>query len=229
MGEMVLGIGSALWLGILTSISPCPLATNIAAISFIGRRVESPRAAVITGLLYMVGRSLVYIVIGALLVSSLLSAPAVSHLLQKYMNKLLGPMLILVGMILLELIRFNVPGVGAGEKIGERVQAWGVWGGLALGVVFALSFCPGSAALFFGSLVPLAVKCESSFLLPTLYGAGTALPVFLFAILIVVSARAVGRAFDSITKFEWWARRITGVIFILVGVYFSLTFIFRVL
>jgi threonine/homoserine/homoserine lactone efflux protein len=96
-------------------------------------------------------------------------------------------------------------------------------------VVFALSFCPASAALFFMGLVPLAVKCESSFLLPTLFGVGTALPVFLFAILIVISARAVGRAFDSITKFEWWARRITGGVFILIGVYFSLTFIFRVL
>ena len=228
-GELLLGTASAVWLGILTSISPCPLATNIAAISFIGRRIGSPRAAIATGLLYALGRTVVYVVLGALLVSSLLSAPVVSHLLQKYMNKILGPILILVGMLLVGLIQFNTKGSGLAEKVGKRVETWGVWAGLAMGAVFALSFCPGSAALFFGSLVPLAVKYESSLVLPLLYGAGTALPVLVFAILIVVGTRTVGRAFNRITQFEWWARRITGAIFILVGVYFSLAFIFRVL
>jgi cytochrome c biogenesis protein CcdA len=223
------GIASAVWLGILTSISPCPLATNIAAVSFIGRRIGSPRAAVATGLLYTFGRTLVYVVLGALLVSSLLSAPVVSHFLQKHMNRLLGPVLILVGMVLVGLIQFRTTGSRLGERVGKRVETWGIWSGLVLGVVFALSFCPGSAALFFGSLVPLAVKYESRLLLPTVYGAGTALPVLVFAILIVLGTRAVGRAFDRITQFEWWARRVTGVLFIGVGVYFSLAYIFRVL
>ena len=228
MSEMVLGIGSAIWLGILTSISPCPLATNIAAISFIGRRIDNPRAAVATGLLYTVGRTLAYTVLAALLVSSLLSAPLVSHVLQKYMNKILGPLLILVGMLLVGLIEFNVKGSGLATRLGKRVETWGIWSGLALGVVFALSFCPGSAALFFASLIPLAVKYESAFVLPIVYGAGTALPVLAFAILIVVSTNAVGRAYDRITQFEWWARRITGVLFIGIGLYFCLAFIFRV-
>lgn len=229
MGEMILGIGSALWLGILTSISPCPLATNIAAISFIGRRIDNPRAAVATGLLYAVGRTVAYTVLAALLVSSLLSAPLVSHFLQKNMNKILGPLLILVGMVFLGLIEFKVKGSGLAARVGKRVETWGMWSGLALGVVFALSFCPGSAALFFGSLIPLAVKYESPLVLPTVYGAGTALPVLGFAILIVVSTNAVGRAFDRITQFEWWARRITGLLFIGIGLYFCLAFIFRVL
>lgn len=228
MGEMVLGIGSAIWLGILTSISPCPLATNIAAISFIGRRIDDPRAAVATGLLYAMGRTAAYTVLAALLVSSLLSAPVVSHVLQKHMNKILGPLLILVGMLLVGLIEFNTRGSGLAARVGKRVETWGIWGGLVLGVVFALSFCPGSAALFFGSLIPLAVKYESPLVLPTVYGAGTALPVLAFAILIVVSTHAVGRAFDRITQFEWWARRITGVLFIGIGVYFCLVFIFHV-
>ncbi|UCE61624.1 MAG: sulfite exporter TauE/SafE family protein, partial [Phycisphaerales bacterium] len=124
-GEFLFAIVSAIWLGILTSISPCPLATNIAAISFIGRRVDSPRAAVTTGLLYALGRTLVYVLLGTLLVSSLLSAPTVSHLLQKYMNKLLGPILILVGMLLLGLIQFSTKGSGLGEKVGKRVETWG--------------------------------------------------------------------------------------------------------
>lgn len=229
MGGLALGMASAVWIGILTSISPCPLATNIAAISFIGRRIGSPRAALVTGLLYALGRTLVYVALAALLVASLLSAPAASHLLQKYMNKLLGPVLILVGMILLGLIEFGTKGSDLGERVGRRVGNWGVWGGLALGVVFALSFCPSSAALFFGSLVPLAVKYESSLLLPTLYGAGTALPVLVFAVLIVVGTRAVGQAYNRITQFEVWARRITGILFIGIGVYFSLAYVFRVL
>jgi len=145
------------------------------------------------------------------------------------MNKLLGPILILVGMVLVGLIQFKTKGSGLGERVGKRVETWGIWSGLALGVVFALSFCPGSAALFFGSLVPLAVKHESRLLLPMVYGGGTALPVLVFAILIVLGTRAVGRAFNRITQFEWWARRLTGVIFIGIGVYFSLAYIFRVL
>lgn len=228
-GEMILGMSSAAWLGILTSISPCPLATNIAAISFIGRRVGNPKAVVATGLLYTAGRSLAYVVLAMILVGSLLSAPTVSHVLQKYMNKVLGPILILVGMLLLNLIQFRVPGIGISEKMSKRVEAWGIWGGLALGVLFALSFCPASAGLYFGSLIPLSVKCESSVLLPLLFGIGTALPVFVFAILIAAGTQAVGRAFEKISQFEWWARRITGMIFIVIGVYFSLAFVFQLL
>ncbi len=224
-----LGMVSAVWLGILTSISPCPLATNIAAISFISRRIGNPRAAVATGLLYALGRTVVYVALGALLVSSLLSAPVVSHLLQKYMNKILGPILILVGMLLVGLIQFNTKGSGLAEKVGKRVETWGVWAGLVLGAVFALSFCPGSAALFFGSFVPLAVKCESSLVLPMLYGVGTALPVLVFAVLIVAGTRAVGRAFNRITQFEFWARRVTGTLFIAIGIYYCLAFVFCVL
>ena len=228
-GEMALGLGSAVWLGVLTSISPCPLATNIAAISFIGRRVGSPKAVATTGLLYTLGRSVTYIVLAVILVSSLLSAPAVSHVLQKQMNKALGPLLILVGMLQLELIQVGSLGIDARAGVGKRVEGWGVWGGLALGIAFALSFCPASAGLFFGSLLPLSIKCESRVLLPLVFGVGTALPVCVFAILISFGTRAVARTFAKITKFEWWARRVTGVIFLVVGVYFCLAFIFRVL
>ena len=225
--EWWIAIGSAAWTGILTAISPCPLATNVAAISFISRRVTSPRAALLTGLLYTVGRSLVYVVIAAVLVSSLLSAPVLSSMLQKYMNKLLGPLLILVGMVLLGLISFGGRGSSLGEKIGQRVARWGIWGGLALGIVFALSFCPASAALYFAGLIPLAVKYESSVLLPLVFGVSTGLPVVVFAILIVFSTNAMARTFNSIAAFERWARRVTGVIFIAIGVYFCLVFIFR--
>lgn len=228
MEDTWLAIGSAVWFGILTAISPCPLATNIAAVSFIARRVDSPKAAIATGVLYAIGRSVVYATLGALLVASVLAAPEVSHWLQKYMNKLLGPLLILVGMILLDLITIGSFGTGLSERIGKRVEGWGIWGGLALGVVFALSFCPSSAALFFGSLVPLSIKYESSVLLPSMYGVSTALPVIIFAVLIAVGAKAVGQAYAKVGTIERWARTLTGLIFIGVGVFFSLRFIFRV-
>ncbi len=219
MTELLLGIASAFWLGILTSISPCPLATNIAAISFVGRRVGSPAKVFLAGLLYTAGRALTYLVLGVLLVSSLLSAPYLSHFLQKYMNKVLGPVLILVGMVLVELIQINFSGSGVKEKMQKRVEALGMLGALLLGVIFALSFCPLSAALFFGSLLPLALQYESGVILPFAYGVATGLPVLVFAILIALGAKRVGVVYNKIVPFEKWARWITGAIFILVGVF----------
>lgn len=227
MPDLVLGTLSALWLGILTSISPCPLATNIAAISFISRRISQTRVVFLMGLFYTLGRILTYIVLGALLVTSVLSIPQVSHILQKYMNKFLGPILILVGMILLELIRFNIPSPGLSEKMQKRVGGYGIWGALLLGIVFALSFCPVSAALFFGSLIPLSVKCGSCFTLPALYGLGTGLPVLLFAFLIAVGTQSIGKAFNKLMRLEWWVRRLTGGVFILIGIYYCLAYIFN--
>jgi cytochrome c biogenesis protein CcdA len=228
MGDWFLAAGTALWLGILTSISPCPLATNIVAISFVGRRVGSPAGAFFSGLLYTLGRSLTYLVLGVLLVGSLLSVPQVSLVLQRVMAKALGPLLILVGMVLLDLLRVNLPARGLGARMQARVERWGAWGALVLGILFALSFCPLSAALFFGSLIPLAIQNGSRVLLPSLYGVGTALPVFAFALLIALGARSLAAVFDRLTQVERWARRVTGVVFIGVGIYFSLAYIFEV-
>ncbi len=228
MTEFVLGIGSALWLGILTSISPCPLATNIAAISYIGRRVGNSRQVFLSGLLYTLGRTVAYLVLAVALVASVLSVPEMSLLLQKYMNLMLGPILIVVGMFLTGLIEFTPSGGGMSEGLQKRVAAMGVWGALLLGIVFALSFCPTSAALFFGSLVPLSLKVNSSITLPVVYGVGTALPVIVFAVLLARSAQSVGRAYNILARIEWWARMSTGVIFVVVGVYFSLKYVFQV-
>jgi cytochrome c biogenesis protein CcdA len=229
MDEYLLGIGGALLLGIQTSISPCPLATNIAAISYIGRRVGNARQVFLAGLLYTLGRTLVYLTLGMVLVAGLLSVPWLSMFLQKYMNKLLGPILIVVAMFLLELIQVNVSGAGVSDKMQKRVDAMGIWGAGLLGIMFALAFCPVSAAWFFGSLIPLSVKVNSSVTLPSVYGVGTALPVIVFAVLIALSAQSVGKAFNAMAKIEWWARRITGALFLLIGLYYSLRFIFEVI
>jgi cytochrome c-type biogenesis protein len=226
--EYALAIGSAFWLGVLTSISPCPLATNIAAMSFVGRRVGSPSRVFLAGALYTAGRALTYALLGIVLAGSLLSAPWLANLLQKYMNLVLGPLLIVVGMVLLEMITFNLGNGGMGEGLRKRLEKQSFWGAGLLGIVFALSFCPTSAALFFGSLLPLALKQESGFTLPVIYGIATGLPVLLFAVLIAMGVNRVGNAYDRIVAFEHWARKITGGIFIAVGIYYCLTLVYGV-
>jgi cytochrome c biogenesis protein CcdA len=229
MGDFLIVAASALWFGVLTSVSPCPLATNVAAISFVARRVSNPRLVLAAGLLYTVGRMLVYTALGALLVYGVFSIPHASGFLQKYMNKVLGPVLVLTGMLLLGLLGGGWSGPGAHPGVRNRAERMGVWGAGLLGAVFALSFCPVSAALFFGSLVPLAIRENSVVLVPAVYGLGTALPVVIFAFIVAFSAHSLGMVFDRITVVEKWARRITGSVFIVVGIYLSLVYIFNIL
>jgi cytochrome c biogenesis protein CcdA len=219
---------TALWLGILTSISPCPLATNIAAVSYIGKRVGSARYAIWTGLSYVVGRLVTYVAVGAFVTTGLLTIPGVSNFLQKYMNYALGPVLIAVGVILLGWLPLNLPGITPSDKLQKRASGSGMWGASLLGALFALSFCPISAALFFGSLIPLAVKHESYLLLPTLYGIGTGLPVIAAGIVIAFSTQSIGKLFTRVTQIEKWLRWITGVVFIGVGVYYCLIYLLGV-
>jgi cytochrome c-type biogenesis protein len=229
MNELILASLSAIWLGILTSISPCPLATNIAAVAFVSKGVKSPRRIFLAGMAYTFGRALTYAVIASLLVASLLSAPYLSRFLQKYMNLLLGPVLIIVGSMLLELIKVNFSGSSLWTGLQKKAESWGLLGAGLLGIMFALSFCPISAALFFGSLIPVALQKDSGILLPALYGLGTALPVIGFSVLIALGAKSIGFAHQRLVYFELWARRITGGIFIAAGIYYSLKYIFAVL
>ena len=222
MDSFWLAVGTALWLGILTSISPCPLSTNIAAVSYVGRRVGSGRAVLLSGVLYTGGRSFAYLVLGAASVWSLMSMVSVSTFLQGTFSRLLGPILIVLGLVLLGIFEFRVPSVGVSDELQTRVDRAGVWGAGILGLVFALAFCPVSAGLFFGGLVPLAVERSSPLLLPVVYGIGTALPVIIFAALLAAGARRLGAALDRVQVFERWARRVTAVVFIGVGVYETL-------
>lgn len=224
MNELVLATVAAFWFGILTSISPCPLATNIAAISFISRKVGRPAYVLSTGLLYALGRTLTYVALAIVLVKSLSSMPVVSNWLQKYMNLLLGPILILVAMVLLDLLSFGVSSGSIASWRNKRTGEIGLAGALLIGILFALTFCPVSAALFFATLIPLSVKHSSSILLPAVFGIGTALPVLLFALLLAVSADLMARAFNRVTQFELWARRATGIVFIVIGIYFTFAY-----
>lgn len=227
MESFILALGSAVWLGVLTSISPCPLATNIAAISYVGKRVDRPASVLLAGLLYTLGRTVTYFLVAMLVVQSLFSVPSVSMFLQRNMNQILGPLLIAVGLLLLDVIPWPwAGGAGVSEKLQARVDRLGLWGAGLLGLLFALTFCPLSAALFFGSLIPLAIRHESSVLLPSLYGVGTALPVVVFSLILAFAANRISRAFNVLTILEKWMRRLTAMVFIGVGGYDCLAFLF---
>jgi len=225
MSESLLAAGSALWLGILTSISPCPLASNLAAVSYVGHRVGAPHRVILAGVAYSLGRALTYVLVAAAVVTSLLSVPSISFFLQQRMNQVLGPVLMMAGLVMLGWLRlpwFHGRGAGALE---QRLVGAGVPGAAGLGVIFALSFCPVSAGLFFGGLLPLASGSGSRFVLPAIYGVGTGLPVIALAALLALGAGGIGRALDALTRFERVATRITGGVFVLAGIYLVLTHI----
>lgn len=225
--EMLIAFGSALWLGILTSISPCPLATNIAAVSFLSKKITHPAMVFISGLAYTIGRMVAYAVLGWIIISSLLSVPQVAQFLQKYIVKALGPLLIITGLFLLEIITLRLAGVALSQKHHNKLVESGTPGAFLLGLIFALAFCPVSAALFFGSLIPLALNSKAGTLLTFIYGVGTGLPVFMFSVAIALGVTSMSRWFNKITMFEYYTRRITGVIFILVGLYYTGIYILK--
>jgi len=223
--ELLIAFGSALWLGILTSISPCPLATNVAAVSFLSKKINHPRAVLLSGVFYTTGRMIAYAVLGMIIITSLVSVPLAANLLQKYMNKILGPLLFIVGLFLLDVIRFNISGLTLSKERQESLAQSGLKGAFALGVLFALAFCPISAALFFGSLIPLALNSKIGIILPFFYGIGTGLPVMIFAVAIALGISSASRWFHKMATLEKYARKITGVIFILVGAYYIWNYI----
>lgn len=227
--ETLLAGLSAFWIGVMTSIGPCPLATNIAAITYISKQIKNKKLILLTGILYTTGRSFAYITLSFLIIKSILAIPGLSNSLQNHMYKILGPLLVVIGMFLLELIYFPLPLFLDGIYLQKLFRKMSIWGAFPLGIIFALSFCPVSAALFFGSLIPLSIKFSSSFFLPAIYGIGTGAPVLFFAILITYSANYIGKSFKKIEIFEYWFRMISGVIFILIGIYLTLANIFTII
>lgn len=217
---MIIAIFSAFWLGILTAISPCPLATNIAAISFISKNIECPFKTVLAGILYVIGRVLTYVVLGFIVVGGLLAVPSIANFLQRSITIFIGPILILIGLLLLNVIKLNFSFGVSHEKFQKFAETSNFLGAFLLGIIFALSFCPVSAALFFGSLISIAVEHHSRLMIPAMYGIGTGLPVVVFAIVIAFSMHKLGEIYNNIVKFETWFRKITGWIFLIAGAYF---------
>lgn len=222
-------IFTAFWLGVLTSISPCPLATNIAAVSFLSEKIIHPKTVFLLGIAYTIGRMLAYTILGFLIVKFLLSAPLIANFLQKYMNRALGLILIIIGLFLLDILKFDIPSLALSEKHQSKLAGSGIFGAGILGFIFALSFCPISAALFFGSLIPLAVEHKFGLSLPLIYGIGTGLPVLIFAVGIALGITSLSHWFHKVTRLEIYARKITGAIFVAVGIYYIFAYIICIL
>jgi cytochrome c biogenesis protein CcdA len=220
---------TALWTGVITSVSPCPLGTNIAALTYISKHSGAHRLAVLThGLLYAMGRALAYIVIGFLLVKSLLSAPAFSFFMQKYGNQVLSPILVLAGMYMLGMFGRGFEGFSFFDFSKYKAKA-GAFSSLLMGFLFALAFCPVSAALYFGVIIPLAAKNTAPLTLPLLYGLGTALPVIGLAVIIDFGLKQVSVVTGLAGGFEKHAKPATAWTFIACGVYLGLKYIFTVI
>ena len=249
MAGYLLTVAVALYLGLVTAISPCPLATNIAAVSYIGRSVGNARQVLIAGLLYALGRCLLYLLLAVLVTTTALSIRALSLFLQHTMYLLLGPVLLLLGLILTGLIQVTSGGIWVSSAMQKRIDAMGMWGAFLLGILFAMSFCPGPAVWFSG-LLALVIGSEAGaiasvlervgieaseatvpgglLVLPLVYGIGTALPVVVVAFLLAYSAKSIGKAYDALARVEWWARMIAGTLFMLIGIGLSLRYVFEV-
>jgi len=220
LADVNIPVLSALILGVITAISPCPLATNIAALAYVSRRAKERRYAVITGALYTLGRIFSYSIIGVLIIVAGLEIPGVATFLQDFGEQILGPLLIVVGVIMLSINRmpFSLGG-GKLSSIGEKMADWGMIGGFLLGALFALAFCPYSAVIFFGVLIPLALKSSGGVTLPAVYAIGTGLPVLVFGALLSLSVARVSTWLNAVTRAEKIIRVVVSIIFIGVGTY----------
>ena len=217
---------TALLLGLMTAISPCPLATNITAIGFISKDIEDRKKIFYNGLWYTLGRAISYTTLGVILYFGA-STFKVAKFFQTYGERLLGPVLIIIGVIMLDLININFPGFGKlTEKMQNNKRKNNWWSALLLGVVFALAFCPYSGVLYFGMLIPMSISSASGLILPFVFAIATGLPVIVIAWLLAFSISSIGDFYNSIKTFEKWFRRVIAVLFILVGIYYLKIFFF---
>ena len=214
-------IVAALVLGLMTAISPCPLATNISAIGFISRDIEDRKRVFMSGLIYTLGRVISYTGLAVILYFGA-SQMQISMIFQGWGEKLLGPILIIIGLFMLDIIKLKFPGFsGLTEKIGNRSKG-NYWSSLLLGIVFALAFCPYSGVLYFMMLIPMTISSASGLFLPVVFAVATGIPVIIFAWFLAYAIGNVGKLYSKIKTFEIWFRRVVSVLFILVGLYYTI-------
>ncbi len=211
---------AAFALGLLTAISPCPLATNITATAYIAKTITSRKKVLLSGVLYTIGRMLSYTVLGAVIYFGA-SKFQVAKLLQGNGEKFIGPIMIFIGLVMMGVIKLDFFSKGnLTERLSERFKNKGLLGSFLLGVVFALAFCPYSGALFFAMLIPMTLAASAGLVLPVVFSVGTALPVIFFAFVIAYSIEKLGSYFKAIQKIEKVMRIIAGVTFLLTGLYY---------
>lgn len=211
---------TAFILGIITAISPCPLATNITAIGFISKDLENKKMVFVRGMVYTLGRAIAYMAIGLLFF--LMAQPeAISNFFMVWGEKLLGPLMLVIGIFMLDFIKIEFPGFGKmNERLGEKSQK-SMWSVLLLGIAFALAFCPHSGVIFFGIFIPLTMTADGGLWLPLLFALGTGIPVVIFAWLVAFSMGSIGGLYNKLRSFEKWFRRITAILFIATGIYYT--------
>lgn len=215
---------SALVLGLMTSISPCPLATNITATAFISKNISNKKLVFLSGIVYSLGRAFSYTAIGFILFFGA-SKFHVGRFFQQNGEKFLGPLLIIIGLIMLNIIKLNFLGKSNfTEKLTEKLKGKGLLGSFLIGVIFALAFCPYSGALYFGMLIPMTISSVDGLYLPIVFALGTGLPVILFTYLLAFAAGSVGFFYNKIAKIEKVMRGIAGVVFVITGIYYVLIF-----
>lgn len=213
---------TAFLLGLLTAISPCPLATNIAAIGFISKDIESRKRVFANGLLYTVGRIIAYSLLGIVLISILKEGASIfgiQKFVAKYGEMLIGPALLLIGLFMLFGSKINLPSFGFRGN-GEGWARRGGLGAFVIGVLFALAFCPSSGVFYFGMLIPLATTSSMGYLLPVVFAIATALPVLIVAWVIAFSSNRIGNLYGKIQTIQKWLNLIVGILFVGVGIYY---------
>jgi cytochrome c-type biogenesis protein len=210
---------TALLLGLMTAISPCPLATNITAIGFISKDLENRNRVFYNGLFYTLGRAVTYTSI-PLIIYFGADQFKFSGFFQQYGEKVIGPLLILIGILMLDVFRINFPGFGKLSEKMENRKSWRFIDTVLLGIVFALAFCPYSGVLYFGMLVPLTVSSASGLYLPLVFAIATGIPVIIIAWVLAYTVSGIGGLYHKIKIFELWFRRVTAIVFIIVGIYY---------
>lgn len=211
---------AAFALGLLTAISPCPLATNITATAYIAKAITNRKKVLLSGLLYTFGRMLSYTILAALIYYGA-STFKVAKLFQGNGEKFIGPVMIIIGLIMLGAIKLNFLSKGnLTDKLSDKFKDRGLLGSFLLGIIFALAFCPYSGALFFAMLIPMTVSASAGLALPILFSVGTGLPVIFFAFIIAFTIEKLGRYFKTIQKVEKVMRIVAGITFLLTGLYY---------
>ena len=211
---------AAFALGLLTAIAPCPLATNITATAFIAKTISNKQKVLLSGFLYTFGRIFSYTLISMIIYFGA-SKFHVAKLFQSNGEKFIGPIMIIIGLIMLDVIKFNfIKGSNLTDKLAEKFKNHGLLGSFLLGALFAMAFCPYSGALYFGILIPMTLKASSGLLLPVVFSIGTGLPVIFFSFVIAFSMNKLGKYFKTITFIEKIMRFIAASTFILTGLYY---------
>ncbi len=221
MGMSGAPLVAAFFIGLMTAMSPCPLATNITAIAYVSRRLDNSRHTLLVGLLYAAGRTAGYVAIAAAIVYAGLNVQAISFFLQEYGEMVLGPLLLVLGILMLDVIDISLP--GGGKRLTTLMETYsekGFAGSFILGVLFALSFCPFSAVLFFGMLIPIALKTGDALLVPAVFGIATALPVIVVSFLLVGGVGQAARFMQRAQAVEFWVKKAVAVVFIGIGCYY---------